>query len=310
MMKKLGIGIDLGGTAIKYGVCTLEGEILWHASKPTEGLTSAATVLDNICNAIKEAAAFIETNGDEVLAVGVGTPGLVKEDNIIVGCANNISGWDNIHLADKITEKVNFPCFVANDADMMGYGEFVATGAKKLDTVLFATLGTGIGGALFVKGELFQGHYGLGGELGVFPMMVNGEMLNWEDIASTAAMVRNYKRISGLNDATIDGKHIIAKYKAGDSFAITAIDMMTTYVGMGLGGFINVFNPKKIVIGGGIVEAGDFFMEKIVKSAHIYAIKECIENVEISAATLGNKAGLLGAALFGLEKMNKNLTTA
>ena len=307
MKNKVGVGIDIGGTSIKYGLVTSRGEILWSSEKPTEGNSSAEKVLKNVLTAVEEVQLNAEKFDMELVSIGIGTPGLVIGANTVVGGANNISGWENINLGSFVSEHTSLPCFVGNDADMMGLGEFTASKTHKKDTVLFITLGTGIGGALFIKGKLFQGHFGVGGELGVFPMVINGEIKNWEELAATSVLVQSYKIActSEVDKNQIDGKYIIDKYKEGEKNAQICIEQTTKYIGMGLGGFINVFNPRRIVIGGGISQAGDFFIDKIKEQTQLFAIPESVKNVEIKAATLGNKAGFVGAALYGVKKVKK-----
>lgn len=306
MKQKVGIGIDIGGTSIKYGLVSSKGEIYWSAEKPTEGLTSADIVIKNVLDAVDEVRAKAKDLNMELFTVGIGTPGLVKNANTIV-TSSNISGWENINLGTLVSEHTGLKCFVANDADMMGLGEFTASKSHKKDTVLFITLGTGIGGALFIKGKLFQGHFGVGGELGFFPMFVNDKVRHWEELGATSVLVKSYKKIceDAVERNQVDGKYIIQKYQEGEQNAIDCIEEMTKYIGMGLGGFINLINPKRIVIGGGISQAGDFFIDLIKKQTEMYALKECLSGVEFQAATLGNKAGFVGAALYGLKKVKK-----
>lgn len=202
-----------------------------------------------------------------------------------------------------MSKQLKLKTYVGNDADMMGLGEFKFTeGANKVN-VVFITLGTGIGGAIFIDGKLFQGQFGLGGELGAFPLVVNYKVFAWEDKASTSALVNMYKAAKNIDesDVSINGKYIITKYLEGESEAIEALGKSTDYIAMGIAGFINVFNPKKIVIGGGISEAGEFYFDIINHKVLKYVMKECFENVKIVKAELGNKAGFIGAGIFSLE---------
>lgn len=304
MVKKVCIGIDLGGTEIKYGIVDIEGNVYWNSKKPTKALSSSKEVLQNIVDAGFEALNFAKEHSLEVLAVGLGTPGLVENCNTVVGEATNITGWKNISLGSEISNKLNLPTFIGNDAEMMGLGEFNASKEESDDTIIYITLGTGIGGAIFINGKLFQGHFGAGGELGVIPMIINNEVKNWEDIASTAAMVRLYKKESKLNESefSINGKIIIKKFFEGEKLAIDVVETTTNYIAMGIAGYINIFNPKKIVIGGGVSQAGDFFINKIKQHIPKYVLSECYAKVEVEVAKLGNKAGFIGAGVFALKK--------
>ncbi len=297
------IGIDIGGTAIKYGLVGVNGKVFWRSEKPTRAKSSRSEVEGNILSAAKEAQAVAKSLKLNVNSVGVGTPGLVYNQNVVLGGANNISDWKNIPLGELIGNCLKLPTFVANDADMMAMGEFGLAGEAK-DTIIYITLGTGIGGAIFVNGELFQGHFGLGGEFGEFPMVVNETVLKWEDIASTSALIKMYK--NGCKDEMIkqeiNGKYILKRYQENELLAIDTISKYSEFVGMGLAGYINVFNPKKIVIGGGVSAAGEFFIEKIKRGIKKFVIDECFKNVEIVAAKLGNNAGFIGAGVYALNK--------
>lgn len=303
MNKTIGIGIDIGGTTIKYGLIGPDAYIYWYSEKPTEALTSAEVVIKNILDAAEECMGHAKNMNLEVISIGIGTPGLIKDNDIIVGGANNISDWNNVALGTIVSKHFNLPAFVANDADMMGLGEFTFSKCLAKDTVLFFTLGTGIGGAIFINGELFQGHFGMGGELGVFPIIINGKVTYWEDVASTSALIKCYKEACGFdNGEVMDGKLIVQNYLSGEKEAVDTIDTITNYIGMGLGGYVNIFNPKQIIIGGGISQSGDFFLKKIIDKTRTYALEECMENVEIKVAALGNKAGFVGASLLGISK--------
>lgn len=301
---KVAIGIDIGGTAIKYGLVGVDGSVFWSSERPTRAKSSRKEVESNILSAAKEAQQAAKSLKLKVNSVGVGTPGLVNNQNLVLGGADNIVNWVNVPLGELVRNHLDLPTFVANDADMMAMGEFVLNKEGK-DTIIYITLGTGIGGAIFVNGELFQGHNGLGGELGVFPMIVNDRVLNWEDVASTSALIKMYKdrcKDEQLKPK-INGKYILKKYHEDELLAKDVISVFTEFVAMGLAGYVNVFNPKKIIIGGGISAAGEFFIEKIKLGVEKFAIKECYKDVEILAAKLENNAGFIGAGIYANKKL-------
>ncbi|MFB9056892.1 ROK family protein [Mariniflexile ostreae] len=301
MEEHVGIGVDLGGTSIKYGLVNTKSDIIWSSKKPTPAKISRDEIVQNICEAILEALQMAKMLNLKVVSVGVGTPGLVKDKNMVLGAADNLADWENVPLGSLIESQVRLPTFIANDADMMATGEFSKFGFVD-ETLLFFTLGTGIGGALIIKGELFQGHYGMGGELGMFPMIINGEVLNWEDVASTSAMVRLYQEQcdNGLKDK-IDGKRIVQLFLEGQPLAVQVVEQVSTYIALGISGYVNALNPSKIIIGGGISSAGEFFIDMIRSKVAEFALKESLENVSIEGAKLGNSAGFVGAAIYSLK---------
>lgn len=302
-MQQVVIGIDIGGTSIKYGMVHLNGDLIWESKRPTLAKTSSTVVKKNVLDAANEAMAIAKQKGVELICIGIGTPGLVK-DNVVLGGADNIEGWTNVHLGTYIQEACQLPTWVANDVDAMAFAEYTCAFDNN-ESVIFITLGTGIGGAMIIKGELFQGHFGCGGELGVFPMLIDETVQSWEDIASTAALVRLYKKNSNAEIQSVTGKFLIEQFLNNNEVALRTVDEWIQYVSLGIAGYINVFNPKAVVIGGGISEAIEVFLEKIRTQVHRYTLKECVQNVNITAAKLGNKAGLTGAALYALSQIQK-----
>lgn len=301
MNKQVGIGIDLGGTSIKYGLVNSSSVVLWSAKRPTPAKISRKEIVNTLCEAVLETVQIAKQMDLEVVSVGVGTPGIVKDKNIVLGAADNLTDWENVPLGDLIKAEVKLPTYVANDADMMATGEFSKFGFVD-ETLLYFTLGTGIGGALIIKGELFQGHFGMGGEFGMFPMIVDGQVLNWEDVASTSAMVKLYQDQCDQNlKGTIDGKYIVQSFLENQPLAVDVVETVSKYVAIGIAGYVNALNPSKVIIGGGISSAGDFFIDKIRSKVSQYALKESLENVSIDKAKLGNDAGFVGAAIYSLN---------
>ena len=173
--------------------------------------------------------------------------------------------------------------------------------------MIFLTIGTGIGGAIIVNGELYRGHRFAGSELGCIPIENKNEEGYWEDFASTAAMVNSYKSKAGdENNDRINGEYIIEKYKMGEGNAVEVVNENARLIGKGVAAYINIFNPECIVIGGGVSEAGEIYIDKIRTQAMKYAMDDCKEGVKILAASLGNKAGFLGASYFAMKRFESN----
>ncbi len=295
------VGIDLGGTSIKYAAVE-NNNILWSDTKPTNASFSRDQLIENIYSCVTK----IQSMDYEVKAVGIGTPGLVDVDSgFVKGGAFNLPDWEDLPLGDIMKEKTGLPVFVDNDANLMGLGEY-SQRPELGKNAIFITIGTGIGGAIIINGELFRGSKFAGSELGCIPMEIDGVEGFWEDFASTSAMVKNYQKVIG-NDATeINGKYLIEHFNQGESYATEIVENNTRLLGRGIAAYINIFNPDSIIIGGGISEAGGEYIEKIKSYAFHYAMNDCKEGVQISAAKLGNKAGFLGAvqlAKLELEKL-------
>ena len=234
--------------------------------------------------AINEVKAFAQEKDYKIDGIGIGTPGIVDCTNrIVLGGAENINGWENIHLADRIETETGLPALLGNDANLMGLGETMYGAGQGATHVVFLTVGTGIGGAVVIDGKLFNGYANRGTELGHVPLIANGEPCACgsvgclEHYASTSALVRRFsQRIidAGISypDEEINGELIVRLYKQGDPIAKISLEEHCDFLGHGIAGFINIFSPQKIVIGGGLSEAGDFYIQKVSEKARSYAI--------------------------------------
>lgn len=307
-MNKYVIGIDLGGTSVKYALIDEEGNFLFEGKLPSYAEVSAEAVIGQLTKAIEEVTAFAATNRWGVSGIGLGTPGIVDATGrIVLGGAENIKGWENLPLANRLELATGLPTRLANDANLMGLGETMYGAGRGATDVLFLTVGTGIGGAVIIDGKLFTGFGGRGTELGHVPLIANGEACACgsvgclEHYASTTALVRRFTQRSTETGRTyggeeINGELIVRLYKAGDALATECLDEHCDYLGHGIAGFINIFSPQRVVIGGGLSEAGSFYIDKLRERAQRYAIADCALNTVIMAAELGNKAGCMGAA--------------
>ncbi len=262
-----------------------------------EQLIKAATLL-------KDEAAKQDWN---VLGIGLGTPGIVDETNrIVLGGAENIIGWENIDVASLMEKQMSLPVVVGNDANLMGLGETKYGAGRGCTHVVFLTVGTGIGGAVIIDGKLFNGYANRGTELGHVPLIANGERCACgaigclEHYASTAALTRRFSVLAKEQnlsfDTEINGELIVRLYHEDFPLAVECMNEHFYYLGRGIAGFVNIFSPQRIVIGGGVAESGSFYLEKIRAVFKKHVIADCALNTKIVAAELGNKAGLIGAA--------------
>lgn len=308
MTKKYAIGIDLGGTSVKYALIDNEGVFHFQGKLPSKADISAEAVIGQLVTACKETMASAQQLGVTIEGIGIGTPGIVDETNrIVLGGAENIKGWENLNLADRIEAETHLPVQMGNDANLMGLGETMYGAGQGARNVVFLTVGTGIGGAVVIDGKLFNGFANRGTELGHVPLIANGEPCACgsigclEHYASTSALVRRFSKRAAeagrsFSGEEINGELIVRLYKEGDKLATKCLDEHCDFLGHGIAGFINIFSPQRIVIGGGLSEAGDFYIQKVSERAHRYVMADCAVNTRIMAASLGNKAGSIGAA--------------
>ena len=302
------IGIDLGGTSIKYALIDQQGNFLFSGKISSRANESAEAVIRQLVTAVKTVQDYALRKNCPIKGVGIGTPGIADATNrMVLGGAENIKGWENLPLADIMEKETGLPTLLSNDANLMGLGETHYGAGMGCTHVVFLTVGTGIGGAIVIDGKLFNGYANRGTELGHVPLIANGEPCACgsggclEHYASTSALVRNfiqqYKKIGiSFNSNEVNGEKIIALYKGGDTIAKKCLEEHCSYLGHGIAGFINIFSPQRVVIGGGLSEAGDFYIDMVRQQALKHAMADCAVNTTIMAAKLGNKAGSMGAA--------------
>ncbi|MEX6687807.1 ROK family protein [Danxiaibacter flavus] len=301
---KHAIALDIGGTNIKYALVDQNGFIHFESLKPVKSEYDKLSIVSLLKTIIRDVLNIANANQTEIVGIGIGVPSVV--DNGVVLFANNLPELDNINVKAIIKEEFGLPVFVDNDANLMGLGEVKYGTAGSISDAVFLTVGTGIGGALILNGQLYGGYRNRGTELGFLIVDSNksadtcGTAGSLEAMASVTALINDYKKILAENnhhpDTNIDGKYIIAKYLENEPCAITAMNNHFYYMAVGIASLINVFAPQKVIIGGGISEAGDFYCEKISALVNKMAMKETSEFTRIELASLGNKAGFLGAA--------------
>lgn len=301
------IGIDLGGTSVKYALVNEAGEVLFGGKLPSRAEVSAEAVMEQVAEAARITREEAARRNCPLKGIGLGTPGIVDETNrIVLGGAENIAGWENIDLASFLEARTGLPAAIGNDANLMGLGETKYGAARGCSHVVFLTVGTGIGGAVIIDGKLFNGYANRGTELGHVPLIATGERCACgatgclEHYASTAALVRRFGTLAtreGLPvTGEVNGELIVRLYRQGVPPAVQCMQEHFFYLGRGIAGFINIFSPQRVVIGGGLSEAGDFYLENIKRVAAGNTIPDCARNTEIVVAALGNGAGCIGAA--------------
>lgn len=304
---KYAIGIDLGGTFIKYALINENGDFINEGKLPANADISAEKIIEQLFKAINILIEYAQMENILVSGIGIGTPGIVDEKNgIVLGGAENLAEWENISLASIIKAQTGLDVFVNNDANVMGLAETAFGAAKGCTDVIFLTVGTGIGGSIIINGKLYGGYKNRGTELGHVPLIANGEPCACgsrgclETYASASAMIERYKQTLLAKDMLInddiDGEYIIKLYHQGDGIATTCVEENCYFLGHAIAGFINIFSPQKVIIGGGLADAGDFYIEKIKNYTNKYVMDDCAVNTSIEKASLGNKAGCLGAA--------------
>jgi glucokinase len=306
-MKKYCFGVDVGGTTIKMGLFDVEGNVLdkWEIVTRTEN--GGVNVLPDIAKAVEDKMAEKSIAKDEVAGVGVGVPGPVDSKGIVHRCVN--LGWDEFNVNDKLGELVGMPVMAGNDANVAALGEMWKGGGQGHNDLVVVTLGTGVGGGIIINGKMLTGANGSGGEIGHIHVQDGepdtcgcGNNGCLEQYASATGVVRLAKRALAktqqetvLNAETVTAKDVWDAVKAGDAVAIEVAEQFGKYLGEGLAAIAGVVNPEAFVIGGGVSKAGEILLSYVEKN-YKPVVFHGSRDVKFALATLGNDAGIFGAA--------------
>ncbi|HGC7539269.1 TPA: ROK family glucokinase [Streptococcus agalactiae] len=314
MSKKL-LGIDLGGTTIKFGILTLEGEVQEKWAIETNTLENGRHIVSDIVESLKHRLSLYGLTKDDFLGIGMGSPGAVDRTSKTVTGAFNLNWADTQEVGSVIEKEVGIPFFIDNDANVAALGErWVGAGANNPD-VVFVTLGTGVGGGVIADGNLIHGVVGAGGEIGhmiVDPengfMCTCGNKGCLETVASATGVVRvarqlaeQYEGSSAIkaaidNGDTVTSKDIFIAAEDGDKFANSVVERVSRYLGLAAANISNILNPDSVVIGGGVSAAGEFLRSRVEKYFVTFAFPQVKKSTKIKIAELGNDAGIIGAA--------------
>lgn len=307
------IGIDVGGTNVKIALVD-DGKIIYSNSVPTYAQMGYEYTVNNIKQAIRDLMKETETTSADIKGIGFDFPGQVDYKTGVVKLAPNIPGWVNVPIAQMIEDEFHIPTRIDNDVRCAALGEMNFGAGKGCQNFVCITVGTGIGSGLVVNGQLVRGAANAAGEIGHIKLqMKDGPICGCGDTGcleafasgpSIVAMAQDYLK-SGkstkFREMAGDGEitpYIVAKAaEAGDPVAKRIFTIIGEYVGMGLVSVINLLNPEKVIIGGGVAEAGDLLLEPIRKTIKERAMVVARESVEVVPAELGNSAGVIGASM-------------
>lgn len=314
---KVYLGIDLGGTNIAVGVVDEEYRIVGRGSVKTCAPRPAEEIVDSIAKACRLALADAGMEGSKVEWAGVGSPGIVDSDAGEIIFANNLQFY-NVPLQRMVQEKLEIPTFLENDANAAAYGEVLAGGAKGYSDVVAVTLGTGVGGGIIIGGRIYAGDNHAGAELGHVGMVYNGEQCSCgmrgcvEMYCSASALIRQTKAKMQENPDSsmwelcegklenVSGRTAFSAMYAGDRAAKEVVDQYCDYLSFAINGYINMLQPQVVLVGGGISKEGDVLLDPVRRYVEKYAfLKDPSKLPRIEAATLGNDAGIIGAAFLG-----------
>ena len=318
--KKWVVGVDLGGTNIVVGVLPIDGgtgEVLALKTEPTEPQRGAKYVVDKIVLLIEEARAEVVSQfggaRTDFAGIGIGSPGpLNRATGTVINTPN--LGWRNFPLRDLVSNAVNLPAVLDNDANCATYGEWWLGAGRNVDTLIGLTLGTGIGGGIVLQGEIFHGVSDAAGEIGHMTIEANGRKCpcgNYgclEAYASGPAIAARAgegieagadSMLRDLVSGKLDQITAATVYEAvmlGDPYANEVMRETAKFLGAGVANVINIFNPEMVVIAGGVTKAGDHLFVPLRAEVRRRAFKSAMDACQITPAQLPGTAGVIGAA--------------
>ncbi|MFD0620748.1 ROK family glucokinase [Paenibacillus sp. GCM10027629] len=310
MSETIYVGVDLGGTAIKVGVCNEQGQLLHMYEGPTETEKGAETIIDNIVKYVHLVVEQSPFSWDQVGGVGAGLAGFMNLKEGIILHSPNLPFRD-IPIRQILSDRLDKPVRVDNDANVAALGEAWSGAGAGIDNCVCYTLGTGVGGGIIINGSIYQGFAGVAGELGHMAVIPDleaiqcgcGKMGCLETVSSATGIIRMAKDAVERGDRTslstledMMAKDVFDAAKAGDEVATRIVNRAAFYLGKAMAAVAVVLNPERFIIGGGVSKAGDILFDEIREVFYKLTPDSLQKGIEIVPATLGNDAGVIGAA--------------
>ena len=313
-MKKYCFGIDVGGTTVKMGLFTTEGELLDKWEIPTRKEDGGAYILNDVAASVEAKLAEKNIAKEDVAGAGIGVPGPTLDTGYVSICVNLV--WKDKNPANELSELLSIPVKAGNDANVAALGEMWKGGGEGYLDVVLLTLGTGVGGGIIINGEIAPSHRGVGGELGHITVNPDEEATCncgnhgcLEQYASATGVVRIAKKLLAASKEesslrtleTVTAKDVFDAAKAGDHLAVEAVEVLGKYLGLVVANVALTVDPDVFVIGGGVSKAGQVLIDVITKYYHKFAKIIGDNKAKVVLAKLGNDAGIYGAARMVLK---------
>ncbi|GBD68447.1 glucokinase [Tetragenococcus halophilus subsp. halophilus] len=314
------MGIDLGGTTVKFAILTTEGEIQQKWSIQTNILDEGSHIVPDIIASINHHLNLYDMQPKDFIGIGMGTPGSVDRKKGTVVGAYNLKWKTTQPVKEQIEKETGISFTLDNDANVAALGERWKGAGDNEPDVVFMTLGTGVGGGIIMEGDLLHGAAGCAGEVGHITVDPNGFECTCgkkgciETIASATGIVQvarklseEYAGTSELKQSLDNGEDITSKdvFKLAeekeDQLALMVVDYVCYYLGLACGNLGNSLNPSSLILGGGVSAAGEFLRSKVANYFEQFTFPQVTESTKIKLAQLGNDAGIIGAASLALK---------
>jgi glucokinase len=305
------LGIDLGGTQIRTGLIDREGTVLHSDYRPTLAEEGPEAVIQRIIAGVERVLDQASLGHDCIASIGIGAPGPLDIPRGLLVEPPNLPGWHNVPLRDIVQARIGVPTYLENDANAAAIGEYLYGAGRGTRDMIYVTVSTGIGGGLILGGRIYHGLSGGAGEIGHMTVLPYGPHCGCgnrgclEALASGTAIAREGQELIARGVSTAigsrDGGEVSAKdvvdamYK-GDAYAEQIITQAMAYLGIGMASLVNLFNPERLVIGGGLSALGDHLLTPVRRAIHLRAFPSACAQVTVALAQLGPEVGLVGAA--------------
>ena len=313
------LGVDLGGTHMAIGVVDQDGRIIAKAETPTLPQRPYQELVADMVKCMVAAMAEAKVTEDDIASIGIGIPGTADRSGVVIFCTN--LGWHNIPLREEIQKHINKPVFIDNDANVAGWAEYAAGVSRGTDTSVFLTLGTGVGAGIVINGKLWAGRHNVAAEYGHIVINADdgepctcGKTGCTERYCSATAIIRMGREACEKNPGCLlsqrcggdldklNAKIIIDAAKEGDTIANSVFNRYAEYLTIAVNNIISFLDPDMIVLGGGVSHAGEFLLNAVRERLPKYLMFKTLPYAELRQAKLGNDAGIIGAALLGIEQ--------
>jgi glucokinase len=310
-------GIDLGGSAIKFGICSADGSILYIDRIDARVDDGPERLMQRLMDCARKLLKVAEKLGDRPEYIGLGTPGSVEPDTgEVVGICPNIPGWLGVNPKSSLQSELGLEVLVENDANAMTIAEWKCGAGIGHSHILAATVGTGIGGGIVSNGQLVRGKYGAAGELGHTQIVPDGKVCNCgrtgclEQYAASGHLIEmalvnsDECPILGAvlrDNGALDVSSVIDAWRQGSRAADRAIRRSIEYLAQGISSAMTLLDPEIVIVGGGTAEAaGDEFVRILSDAIILKAVSPGASRLRVVPAALGNRAGVVGASLLGI----------
>ena len=309
------IGVDIGGTNIKIGTLRHDGTVLASEHIPTRADAGPEQAVRRLADVLRRRMQEQQIELRELRALGVASAGLVDPERNVVVNSPNLRSWEMFPLAERLQEVTGADVHVENDVNAMAYAEWRCGAGRGTRNLVCLTLGTGVGGGLVLDGRLYRGARGAAGEVGHMSVDVDGPACTCpsrgclERFVGTAGILERAvrklaadARPSRLRGGDLDPQRVSAAAEAGDALAAEVLQETGELLGMGLVNLVHIFNPERIVVGGGVAQAGSRLLDPARAMIRRHAMTLPGSMVSVVPAELGNDAPLVGAALLALQR--------